>query len=303
MTSLHASDRKISISEACSLFGRSRQAYYKSIDQLQRQVLHEHILLEMVRQIRTQMPRLGCRKLHHLLSERLSPDLQISRDGLFALLGRSGLLLRRRRWKPHTTDSHHPYKKYPNLIVGFVPTQAGQLYVCDITYVEIYKGVFYYLSIVTDAYSRKIVGWWLNEDLKTEGCIKALKMALKECSDPKALIHHSDRGSQYCSAAYIKLLKQKNVSISMTQSGDPLDNAIAERVNGILKTEWLNHIDLSDILQARRQVAQVIELYNNQRPHMSLNMLTPNQAHQKSGMIERKWKSYYKPLPMMVQTT
>lgn len=302
MTRLHASDRKVSIVGACSLFGYSRQAYYKSFRQRETEILREHILLEMVRQIRSQMPRLGGRKLHHMLSERLSADLQISCDSLFSLLARSGLLLRRRRWKPHTTDSRHPYKKYPNLIVGFIPTKAGQLYVSDITYVEVYKGVFYYLSIVTDAYSRKIVGWWLSEDLKVDGPLRALKMSLKECLYTAGLIHHSDRGSQYCSGAYIKLLKKNGISISMTQSGDPLDNAIAERVNGILKTEWLNQIELGNIHNARQQVTKVIELYNNQRPHMSLNMLTPYKAHQRRGVIERKWKSYCRSKPTGVQT-
>ena len=171
MTSLHASPRKVNIREACSLFGYSRQAYYKSLLEKEKRTLSEHILVELVNDIRQVMPRLGGRKLHKLLSDRLPGELSMGRDAFFALLARHGLSNRRHRYKPYTTDSRHRFKKYPNLIREFIPDRCNSLYVSDITYIEVQKGMFYYLSIVTDAYSRKIVGWWLSEDLKASSCI------------------------------------------------------------------------------------------------------------------------------------
>lgn len=291
---MHASCEKVPVQEACSLFGFSRQAYYKSLSNKEESILREHVILEMVRDIRLDMPLLGGRKLYHKLCERYSWELLPGRDAFFNLLRRHGLLVRRRRQRPYTTDSRHPLHKYPNLIREFVPSGPDQLYVSDITYIEIEKGKYYYLAIITDAYSRKIVGWWLSEDLKAASCIKALWMALKEHDGKTPLIHHSDRGSQYCSIIYTDLLKERNVAISMTEKGDPLENAIAERVNGILKTEWLNHMGpLGNITQARKKVAHVIDLYNNERPHMSINMLTPEEAHQREGLLPRMWKNYY----------
>lgn len=226
--------------------------------------------------------------------------ITIGRDAFFELLRANGLLLsRRRRRKPLTTLSHHRYKKYTDLIKGYEPNRAGALWVSDITYIPAGRG-FAYLSLVTDAYSRKIVGYHLGEGLQADGPLAALKMAIgneKPGSGP--LIHHSDRGVQYCSLGYTALLQASHIGISMTQGGDPRDNAIAERVNGILKQELLNGY-YADMVKARRAVAEAIETYNNHRPHSSVNMLTPEMAHRCSGPIKRKWKNYHKPKEVMM---
>lgn len=219
--------------------------------------------------------------------------ISIGRDAFFELLRANGLLLRRRRSsKPLTTFSHHRYKKYADLVKGYTPERPCALWVSDITYVPVGRG-FAYLSLVTDAYSRKIVGYHLGEGLQSEGPLTALTMAINnEKQLHQSLIHHSDRGVQYCSLGYTALLQANNIRISMTQSSDPRDNAIAERVNGILKQELLNSY-YDDIEYARRAVAEAVETYNKHRPHSSVNMLTPEQAHRCSGPLARKWKNYY----------
>lgn len=173
-----------------------------------------------------------------------------------------------------------------------VPEQANVLWVSDITYIRIGRD-FAYLSLITDAYSRKIIGFCVSHDLSTDSCLKALKMAL--ATRPKTgpgLTHHSDRGTQYCSQEYTRLLISKGIGISMTESGDPRDNAIAERINGILKTELLKE-SYEDINSAYQSIKQAISIYNNLRPHSSIDMLTPQTAHDMTGLIKRRWKNYY----------
>ncbi|WP_461077789.1 IS3 family transposase [Spirosoma flavus] len=185
-----------------------------------------------------------------------------------------------------------PKRKYPNLIREYVPIAPNSLWVSDIVYVLVGEG-FAYLSLVTDAYSRKIVGFCVSETLSAMGSLKALSMALKDCPDTSGLIHHSDRGVQYCCLEYVNLLKDNTIQISMTQSGDPLENAIAERVNGILKAELLaDHYPT--LAMARKGIAQAVLIYNSLRPHSSCDMLTPQQAHQQTGNLRRRWKNYYK---------
>jgi transposase InsO family protein len=182
------------------------------------------------------MPRLGTRKLHYMLQEY---DIRVSRDRLFDILRENRMLVKRRKRYNVTTNSKHWMKKYPNLIRGFNFQNPNQLWVSDITYITI-EGSFAYLSIITDAYSRKIMGHCLSQNLASEGSITALKIALSENQTNRYdLIHHSDRGIQYCCKEYVKLLKENNIRISMTENGDPYENALAERVNGILKDEWL----------------------------------------------------------------
>lgn len=165
-----------------------------------------------------------------------------------------------------------------------------QIYVSDITYIGLQEN-FAYLSLITDAYSRKIVGFYLAEDLSADGCWQALTMAIADASSP-ILIHHSDRGTQYCCMDYVALLTKNNINISMTQSGDPLENALAERVNGILKDELLEE-QYEDFNQARPGVALAVSIYNYQRPHSSIDMLTAAQAHLGKGALKRHWKNYY----------
>lgn len=239
------------------------------------------------------MPRIGTRKLHYLLTETLQKhQISIGRDKLFDLLAEYGMLVRRRkRRRISTTDSNHPFRKYPNLVRELQVLRPNHLWVSDITYISLKDG-FCYLSLVTDAYSRKIVGYCLHPTLKKEGPLQALAMALatlpKRLEAP--LIHHSDRGLQYCCSDYTTLLENNGISISMTEKGDPYENAIAERVNGILKEEFGLYNDFEDLEYANDTTKQAIDTYNQYRPHASCDYLTPQQAHQKQGLLKTKWK-------------
>jgi transposase InsO family protein len=278
----------------CSLLGYSRQACYKQIKSEETATLQADLLLAEVCRMRSEQPRLGSRKLLHMLGGFMhAHGIKMGRDAFFDLLGERGMLVQRRKRRvPRTTFSSHPYYKYANLVQKFIPISANQLWVSDITYIRLREG-FAYLSLITDAYSRKIVGFDLCERISAKGCIAALKMALKQNPDrSQELIHHSDRGIQYCSNNYVKLLQQNRIAISMTQSGDPRDNALAERVNGILKDELLEK-RYEHYRRARLGVADAIHIYNNRRPHSSIDMLTPNVAHQHSGELKRRWKKYY----------
>ena len=199
-------------------------------------------------------------------------------------------LKRRRRYK--TTDSRHHYRKYPNLIADVVPSRPNEIWVSDITYVETDEGVCY-LSLITDTYSHKIVGWAVGPTLETVYPLNALKMALATIDDVTAsrLIHHSDRGCQYCSNEYVSELKRRHVNISMTQSGDPLENAIAERANGILKVEWLYKMRITTRDECRSILDRIIDFYNTQRPHMSIGMQPPEAVHMQTGEQRRCWKN------------
>jgi len=239
------------------------------------------------------MPRIGGRKLLKLIGPGLPEELKMGRDLFFNFLREKGLLVRKRRNRVRTTYSNHWMHKYPNLIKNFVPTGPHQLWVSDITYIPTMEG-FVYLNIITDAYSRKITGWALGSTLEAIHTVRALKMSLKQL--PKGIrgvFHHSDRGVQYCCGEYVKVLKKNHFRISMTENGDPRENAIAERVNGILKDEWLNQMKLKSIGEATRQLEQIIRIYNQQRPHGSLDMMTPECAHNQSGELKKHWKNYY----------
>jgi putative transposase len=251
-------------------------------------------LLQMVQKQRKQMSRLGGRKLLELIQPELPEELYLGRDLFFDFLRERNLLVRKKRYRTRTTFSNHWLKKFPNLIKGFKPERANQLWVSDITYIVTAEG-FGYLSLITDAYSRKIVGWALGDDPKAIHTVKALEMALKQLpKGTKNLYHHSDRGVQYCCEEYVKILKKNHIQISMTENGDPLENAIAERVNGILKDEWLNRIKLKTRSEARSQLEQIIRIYNEVRPHSSLDMKTPQTAHGMEGKFKIRWKNYYK---------
>jgi transposase InsO family protein len=254
----------------------------------------DEILLQMIKRVRKKMPRLGGRKLLLKLQDHMSGELHLGRDAFFDFLRDNGLLIRKRRFRIRTTNSKHWLRKYPNLIKDFIPDRAHQLWVSDITFIPTLEG-FAFLSLVTDAYSRKIIGWSLGDTLEAKHSIVALRMALKQL--PKHIrdvYHHSDRGIQYCCQDYVKILNQHNFQISMTENGDPLENPIAERVNGILKDEWLNHINLMPKQDTEKQIRVIIAIYNTERPHASINMLAPELAHNQTGEIERKWKNYYK---------
>lgn len=283
-----------SITALCSLLGYTRQAYYQHKKQLEKESLQHDLLIDQVLKIRKTQKRIGCRKLLFLLVPFMEEHhISIGRDCFFDLLSERCLLVRKRkRNKPITTFSDHWMRKYPNLIEGFYPTAPNQLWVSDITYIVV-GDRFAYLSLITDAYSRKIVGFYLSIDLSAEGCIRALEMALRNNKENLGrLIHHSDRGSQYCCSDYVGILNDNYIRISMTQNGDPKENAIAERVNGILKDELLEK-SYANYGQAVKGISVAISIYNHQRPHGSIDYLMPIEAHFKSGELKRRWKNYY----------
>ena len=254
----------------------------------------EPLIVEKARDYRKDNPGLGCAKLY-LVIKRLfeQTGCMPGRDAFIELLRQNGLMVqfkRRRHYK--TTDSSHHYHKYENLIKEIVPSRPNEIWVSDITYVETEEGVCY-LSLITDAYSHMIVGWAVGPTLETAYPLEALRMALSTIDDETAamLIHHSDRGCQYCSQAYVQELKKHNVSISMTQSGDPLENAVAERANGILKTEWLYKMTIPTREKCRQELERIILFYNTERPHMSIGMQTPVVAHAQTGEQKRCWRN------------
>jgi len=217
---------------------------------------------------------------------------QIGRDAMFDLLAERGLLVtKHKRRGPITTLSKHRYKKYPNIIRDFIPIAPNQVWVSDITYIHL-ENSFAYLSLITDAYSHKIVGFYLSKDLSAKGSLKALKMALSNNANRAGLIHHSDRGVQYCCDAYVNLLQSNEIKISMTESGDPRENAVAERLNGILKQELLEEL-FPDFKTASHDVAKACSTYNYLRPHGSIDNLVPAEAHQRTGDIKKRCKNYW----------
>jgi transposase InsO family protein len=266
------------------VFGVSRQSYYQREDSFYEGECMKGFVMDYVRELRTDFPRMGCYKLYEKSKTYFGATLPFGRDSFFCLLREQGLMLKiKKRRVTKTTDSSHPFTKYANLIKDYKAECSCRLWVSDITYIA-YTGGFFYLSLITDAYSRKIVGWELADTLKcihTENALrKAIKEACKDGFDLSGLIHHSDRGVQYAYPHYTDLLLSCRCRISMTQSGDPRDNGLAERVNGILKTEWLNRYEFTSFKEVKKVLTKIIELYNNQRPHMGINMRIPGSVHQ-----------------------
>jgi transposase InsO family protein len=261
----------------------------------------EGIILWEVERIREKMPRMGTDKLHHELHRRgiyAQWSIKMGRDKLNTLLSNYGLLSKKERKRAKTTDSRHPFRKYSDLFKGREITGVNQAWVGDITYIPVWQG-FSYLSLITDVYSRKIVGWHLSKDLSTKGCAEALKKAIAQAKRHKSkvdftgLIHHSDRGIQYCSYEYTGLLKSEKIRISMTQSGDPYDNALAERMNRIIKEEFLENRGFSSHQQAYAAIEKAIGVYNFEYPHGSLDYQTPNAVHvmpvAQSATLRKRW--------------
>jgi transposase InsO family protein len=235
----------------------------------------------------------GTRKLLHLLEPQLqSHHITIGRDALFHLLAQHKLLIRQRKRKVITTDSKHWMRKYSNLVKTLVIDRPEQLWVSDITYIRL-KNEWGYLSMITDAFSRRIMGIAFRSDMLAQGCIDALQMALSNRVYPHhQLIHHSDRGSQYCCKDYIDVLNKHNIAISMTQSGDPYENALAERMNGIIKTEFNLHSSSLNFEQTCQIILKSVDAYNTLRPHSSCDYLTPSQAHMKNQPLKKRWNRY-----------
>lgn len=273
----------------CKLLGYSKQAYYKRADNQ----FHKHFehaqLKAMVMDIRSQLPRLGVRKVYHLIKDDIKKQgLKVGRDKLFTILRQEGLLIQKRRKYTKTTNSKHWMRKYPNLTAELELTKPEQLWVADITYLQTKQG-HEYLHLITDGYSKQIMGYELTNDLKASSTVKAFQMALSNRKYKHSLIHHSDRGLQYCSYQYTNLLKNNNIQISMTEQYDPYENAIAERVNGILKDEFGLDAIFENNKALHKQLHESIKLYNNLRPHLSIAMLTPTQAHNQQKIKLKKW--------------
>lgn len=269
--------------------GISRQAYYQQVQAEQASQQCDVHVAELVREVRLRQPRIGTRKLHYLLRESMAEaGLKLGRDALFRTLKRMHLLVPPRRAFHKTTDSFHRFYKHPNLLKGesvtTVATRPEQVWVADITYVPTRERCVY-LSLVTDAYSRKIVGYHVHASLQTEEVAEALKMALRGRQGRLPLVHHSDRGIQYCAAAYQALHERHGLTCSMTDGYDCYQNALAERINGILKTEFLLY-QPADLAQARQMVAQSVLIYNHERPHLALKYKTPEAVHRASRELQ-----------------
>jgi putative transposase len=275
-----------SLEALCALIGVSRQAYYQGRARQWKRDARDAQALEAVRELRAELPRMGTRKLYHE-REACFRALHLGRDGLFALLRREGMLVERRRRYVRTTDSRHGFALAPNLLQDVDtgaprrPTRPNEVFVSDITYIETLEG-FRYAALLTDAYSRKIVGYDLSTSLSVEGSMRALNQALYQTTkaERKGLIHHSDRGVQYCCRTYRERLQQAGVRVSMSATGNPYENALAERVNGILKMELGLDALFATGEQARRALKQAVRLYNECRPHLALGMKKPSQVHE-----------------------
>ena len=254
-----------------------------------RQLKEAEIVIGLVGKIKEEQPKISVRKMQGLLQDDLDKHgIKMGRDALLDLLREFNMLTKRKRYKHYSTDSTHSFRKYPNQIKDLKPAAPNRIWVSDITYIEANKG-FNYLSLITDAYSRKIVGYYLSDSYSVKGTIIALQRALKDNKVEGGLIHHSDRGVQYCSKEYTSILKKKKAVISMTESGSPYENAMAERVNGILKTELLKP-KYKDWQEAAAAVNKAIYIYNNKRPHLSIEMMTPEKAHLQKGELKMLWK-------------
>ena len=263
----------------CKIFDISRQGYYKGKKAKVKASLNEEIIIDLVREKRKRMPRIGGVKLYKLLKSDLNiSGIRIGRDKFFEILRKHRMLVKRKKRYAKTTDSNHRFKIYKNLIKEKEEINPDEVYVSDITYIRTEEN-FCYLSLITDYSSRKIVGYDLSDSLSIEGSLRAIRMAIKGKGEMPGLIHHSDRGIQYCSKQYTELLTKHKISISMSEKGNPYENAIAERVNGILKDEFLLSETFKNKEEAMKAVKEAIKTYNELRPHMSINYKTPDEKY------------------------
>jgi len=273
--------------------GISRAAIYSSIKRYKMRCAQNQVIIHLVKQIRKRMPRLGTIKLYELLKPKFSElGIKCGRDKLYQVLRNACMLVPKKKKFTRTTQSNHLFNKHTNKIKGVKLKRPEQIWQSDITYIKTKEGNLY-LSLITDAYSKRIMGYELSDNLKTESVKRALLKAINNRKYPKRkLIHHSDRGLQYCNPAYTEELEQRRIKISMTTKYDPYENSIAERVNGILKDEFSISDHRITKADAKRIIDRSIEIYNNERPHLSCEMMTPNQAHTKGKYVYKKWGKY-----------
>ena len=269
---------------ACTLFGIDRQVYYRKIKRSLIKQDKAALVVKMVLEIRSQMPRIGSKKLYYLLNRDLK-KLNIGRDKFIDILRANHLLILPKRSYHSTTNSHHRFRKYKNQLLDLQINKPEQVWVSDITYIGKREKPCY-LSLITDAYSKKIVGYNVSDNLHTESSLIALKLAIKQRRNKEMpLIHHSDRGLQYCSNEYQKILNKNEIQPSMTQNADPYENAVAERINGILKQEFYIDRYNKDLPIMKQIIKETVHIYNEKRPHLSNHMLTPNQMHEQNKLI------------------
>ena len=284
----------------CRLFGKSWQAYYQHKDTLIKERLREEMVVQFVKETRIVDPGIGGEKLHYMYRQRFGKDYEymVGRDKMETIISANGLNVRIPRKRPRTTDSSHGLSTYPNLVKEFIPNRKNQLWVTDITYIPVWindnEYFFCYLSMITDYYTKEIIGWYVGESMEAWCSVECLMQALDAIieEDEINLIHHSDRGVQYVSAAYTSVLLEAGIKISMTESGDPKENAVAERQNNTIKNELLKDFRFHSVDEVRKAMGKAVEFYNNERPHMSLDNMTPRQATQCRGKIKKRWTSY-----------
>ena len=293
--------RRYPVNRLCALAGVTRQAFYKrDEDALLARLAVEQFVVQYVLEVRGKDPKIGMDKLWRMYSGRFPEEYRVGRDVFRSILHERGLNLRRRPRATRTTDSRHNLPTYPNLVKSVIPMRPNHIWVSDITYIMTedpesplgYRFVF--LTIVMDAYSKRILGWHVAPTLEAAYSIKALEMAIKTLPEGfgDTLIHHSDRGTQYASAGYIKVLNASRIIPSMTEDGNPKDNAMAERINSTVKNELLHGKTFASIRQVSDAVRKAVKFYNEERPHSSIDMLTPDQAHRTEGKLKKHWHSY-----------
>lgn len=282
----------------CRLLGVSKQAYYKHVDKLMFKKAQEAFVVEFVKNVRGKDRGIGGNKLWMMYHNRFGAEHSVGYNRFYDILERYGLKVRKRKRCVSTTDSKHDLPLYPNLVKELIPTRPCQLIVSDITYIPLTREGerqdFCFLSLVTDYYTKEIVGYSVGDTLETKYPLEALEMGLKHYKGKElsGLIHHSNRGVQYASYAYTARLKDCKIGISMTESGNPKDNAVAERVNNTIKNEFLKGMEFHGISQVKEAVKAAVDFYNHERPHLSLEGMTPVQAAQCEGEMKKNWKSY-----------
>ncbi len=274
------------------MFGVNRQVYYRRIQSIRRRKSRAVQVVALVESVRIQMPKIGTRKLYFILEEELR-RLNVGRDMLFRILKANHMLIEPKRRYHITTNSHHRFRKHKNLIENVVPEMPEQIWVSDITYVGNRQNPMY-LALVTDAYSKQIMGHDLSNSLDVSGSLRALKMAVKKRKYKSNIVtHHSDRGLQYCSNEYQNLLKRSKINCSMTESYDPYANAVAERVNGILKAEFIGYKNKHSLKTMNKLIKNSIDIYNDRRPHFSCFYKTPRQMHEQNKIKIKTYKNKY----------
>ena len=284
----------------CRLLGVSKQAYYKHDDRLMQRLAREAFVVEFVKDVRRKDPGIGGNKLWLMYTRCFGEENRVGYNRFYDIIEQYGLNVRKRKRRVSTTDSRHDLPLYPNLVKSLIPTRPCQLIVSDITYVPLWTDPidgeykFCYLSLVTDYYTKEIIGYSVGDTLETKHTLKALEMALGhyEGNDLSGLIHHSDRGVQYASYAYTERLRGHGIGISMTENGNPKDNAVAERVNNTIKNELLKGMSFFTVDEVKAALRTAVDFYNNERPHLSLDGMTPCQASRTTGEIQKNWISF-----------